>query len=254
MPLPRLAGRHQLDNAGGAIATASVVFGDELTMEALEYGLTHAEWPARLERLPPGALYSFVDEDTEIWLDGGHNAAGGQAIAHAVAELDDRVPRPVHLIWGMMETKDAHAFVAPFKGLVERVYTVPIPEEQNAFDAGELAEVAASEGFTVTAAERAARAVAVTRGLQRARTRLDLRLALSRGPRPQAAPLTKKFRTSPLEGEVGAPPRRAGRGCSVPGPPPIPLEGRARCEAQTATDLIARQKGQDDYWRAGSSG
>ena len=190
LPLPRLAGRHQLDNAGGAIATASVVFGDELTMEALEYGLTHAEWPARLERLPPGALYSFVDDDTEIWLDGGHNAAGGQAIAHAVAELDDRVPRPVHLIWGMMETKDAHAFVAPFKGLVERVYTVPIPEEQNAFDAEELAEVAASEGFTVTAAKkRAARAVAVTRGLQRARTRLDLRLALSRGPRPQAAPL-----------------------------------------------------------------
>jgi len=153
LPLPRLAGRHQLDNAGGAIATASVVFGDELTMEALEYGLTHAEWPARLERLPPGALYTYVDDDTEIWLDGGHNAAGGQAIAHAIAELDDRVPRPVHLIWGMMETKDAHAFVAPFRGLVERVYTVGIPEEENAFDAEELAEIAASEGFTVTAAK-----------------------------------------------------------------------------------------------------
>jgi len=153
LPLPRLAGRHQLDNAGGAIATASVVFGDELTMEALEYGLTHAEWPARLERLPPGALYTYVDDDTEIWLDGGHNAAGGQAIAHAIAELDDRVPRPVHLIWGMMETKDAHAFVAPFSGLVERVYTVGIPEEENAFDAEKLAEIAASEGFTVTAAK-----------------------------------------------------------------------------------------------------
>jgi dihydrofolate synthase/folylpolyglutamate synthase len=53
----------------------------------------------------------------------------------------------------MMETKDAHAFVAPFKGLVERVYTVPIPEEQNAFGAEELAEIAASEGFIVTAAK-----------------------------------------------------------------------------------------------------
>jgi dihydrofolate synthase/folylpolyglutamate synthase len=163
LPLPRLAGRHQLDNAGGAIATASVVFGDELTMEALDYGLTHAEWPARLERLPPGALYSFVDDDTEIWLDGGHNAAGGQAIAHAIAELDDRVPRPVHLIWGMMETKDAHAFVAPFKGLVERVYTVPIPDEQNAFDAEELGEVAASEGFTVTAAKNVPHALLQSR-------------------------------------------------------------------------------------------
>jgi len=150
LPLPRLNGRHQIDNAGAAIATASVAFGDALTIEALEQGLTHAEWPARLERLGDGALYHNVGEGTEIWLDGGHNAAGGQAIAHALAEFEERVPRAVHLIWGMMETKDAHAFIAPFKGLVERVYTVPIPEEANAFSAEALAEIAASEGFDGT--------------------------------------------------------------------------------------------------------
>ena len=150
LPLPRLNGRHQIDNAGAAIATASVAFGDALTIQALEQGLTHAEWPARLERLGHGALYQYVGDGTEIWLDGGHNAAGGQAIAHALAEFEERVPRAVHLIWGMMETKDAHAFIAPFKGLVERVYTVPIPEEANAFSAEALAEIAASEGFDGT--------------------------------------------------------------------------------------------------------
>ena len=150
LPLPRLNGRHQIDNAGAAIATASVAFGDALTIEALEQGLTRAEWPARLERLGDGALYQYVGEGTEIWLDGGHNAAGGQAIAHALAEFEERVPRAVHLIWGMMETKDAHAFIAAFKGLVERVYTVPIPEEANAFSAEALAEIAASEGFDGT--------------------------------------------------------------------------------------------------------
>jgi len=150
LPLPRLNGRHQIDNAGAAIATASVAFGDALTIQALEQGLTHAEWPARLERLGDGALYQYVAAGTEIWLDGGHNAAGGQAIAHALAEFEERVPRAVHLIWGMMETKDAHAFIAPFKGLVERVYTVPIPEEANAFSAEALAEIAASEGFDGT--------------------------------------------------------------------------------------------------------
>ena len=150
LPLPRLNGRHQIDNAGAAIATASVAFGDALTIEALEQGLTHAEWSARLERLGDGALYQYVGDGTEIWLDGGHNAASGQAIAHALAEFEERVPRAVHLIWGMMETKDAHAFIAPFKGLVERVYTVPIPEEANAFSAEALAEIAASEGFDGT--------------------------------------------------------------------------------------------------------
>jgi dihydrofolate synthase/folylpolyglutamate synthase len=150
LPLPRLNGRHQIENAGAAIATASVAFGDALTIESIERGLTHAKWPARLERLGEGALHQYVGEGTEIWLDGGHNAAGGQAIAHSLAEFEERVPRAVHLIWGMMETKDAHAFIAPFKGLVERVYTVPIPEEANAFPAEALAEIAASEGFDVT--------------------------------------------------------------------------------------------------------
>ncbi|MGH6791788.1 MAG: bifunctional folylpolyglutamate synthase/dihydrofolate synthase [Methyloceanibacter sp.] len=153
LPLPRLAGRHQIDNAGTAIAEASIVFGDALTERALEYGLTHAQWPARMERLSVGGLHAYVAEGTEIWLDGGHNAAGGQVTAHALAELDERVPRPVHLIWGMMETKDAHAFIAPFKGLVERVYTVPITEEPNAFSAQALAEIAKAEGFDVVAAE-----------------------------------------------------------------------------------------------------
>jgi dihydrofolate synthase / folylpolyglutamate synthase len=152
LPLPRLNGRHQIDNAGAAIAAASLAFGNALALPALERGLTHAQWPARLERLAPGALYDDVGDGTEIWLDGGHNAAGGKVIAQALAELDERVPVPMHLIWGMMETKDAHAFVAPFKGLVERVYTVPIPEEPNAFAAEDLAAIAAAEGFEAHAA------------------------------------------------------------------------------------------------------
>jgi dihydrofolate synthase/folylpolyglutamate synthase len=153
LPLPRLAGRHQIDNAGVSIAEASIVFGGALTERALEYGLTHAQWPARMERLPIGALHAYVGEGTEIWLDGGHNAAGGQVTAHALAELDERLPRPVHLLWGMMETKDAHAYIAPFKGLVERIYTVPIPEEPNAFAPAALAEIAKAEGFDVVATE-----------------------------------------------------------------------------------------------------
>ena len=151
LPLPRLAGRHQIDNAGISIAAASVVFGERLTQRALEQGLTHVQWPARLERLPTGALHAYVEDGAEIWLDGGHNEAGGQAVAHALAELDERVPRPVHMVWGMMDTKDARRFIAPFKGLVERIYTVPIPDEPNAFAAEPLAEIARAEGFDAAA-------------------------------------------------------------------------------------------------------
>ncbi|MEM8574283.1 MAG: folylpolyglutamate synthase/dihydrofolate synthase family protein [Pseudomonadota bacterium] len=147
LPLPRMAGRHQLENAGVAIAAASVVFGDELSQSAIEGGVTSAYWPGRLERLAVGALHAYASEGTEIWLDGGHNEAGGQAVANALAELDERVPRPVHVIWGMMDTKDAQRFIAPFKGIVERIYTVPIPGEPNAFDAAPLADIARGAGF-----------------------------------------------------------------------------------------------------------
>jgi len=153
LPLPRLAGRHQIDNAGTAVAAASIAFGDALTERALEDGIANAQWPARLERLPVGGLHAYVTDDTEIWLDGGHNEAGGQAVADTLAELDERVPGPVHVVWGMMETKDARRFIAPFKGLVERVYTVPIPNEINAFAAEPLAELARAEGFDAVAVE-----------------------------------------------------------------------------------------------------
>src|SRR6185312_2190115 len=93
LPLPRLNGRHQIDNAGTAIAAASLIFGDALTTHALEHGLTHADWPARMQRLAVGGLHAYVADGTEIWLDGGHNAAGGQVIAHTLAELDERMPR-----------------------------------------------------------------------------------------------------------------------------------------------------------------
>jgi dihydrofolate synthase/folylpolyglutamate synthase len=163
LPLPRLKGRHQIDNAGSAIAAASIVFGEALNLRALEHGLTHAQWSARLERLSAGALHAYVADGTEIWLDGGHNAAGGQVTSHALAELDERVPRPVHLIWGMMETKDAHAFIAPFKGLVGRIYTVRIPDEPNAFSAGDLAAIAKAESFDVIEADSIPDALARSR-------------------------------------------------------------------------------------------
>jgi dihydrofolate synthase/folylpolyglutamate synthase len=152
LPFPCLAGRHQLDNAASAITAAAIIFSDSLTRDAVVRGVTKAKWPARLERLSPGALHAHVGEGTEIWLDGGHNPAGGKAVAEAIAALTDRNDRPVHLVWGMMETKDAQAVIAPFKDLIERVYTVPIPEEENAFSAEALADIAAGEGFNVTAA------------------------------------------------------------------------------------------------------
>ena len=48
----------------------------------------------------------WLPPESELWLDGGHNADGGQAIAAALADLEERVSRPLVLIVGMLSTKD----------------------------------------------------------------------------------------------------------------------------------------------------
>jgi dihydrofolate synthase/folylpolyglutamate synthase len=152
LPLPCLQGMHQIDNAGSAVALAIALFDDGLTVRALDDGLSNAVWPARLQRLGWGNLNAYVGDKTEILLDGGHNTAGGAAVARYLEMLDRRDPREVHLIWGMMETKDALSVLNHFKGSVSRIYTVPIPGEENAFCAGDLAKMAQSQGFNVTPA------------------------------------------------------------------------------------------------------
>lgn len=144
LPAPGLPGRHQFENAGLAIATAKVAF-PKTSVEALSRGLETVAWPARLQRLQPGALHGFAGPKSQIWLDGGHNAAAGAVLAEHMAARAG--PGPLHLVWGMMATKEAAEFLAPFRALDLRLYTVGIPGEPNAFDAPSLAEIARSVGF-----------------------------------------------------------------------------------------------------------
>ena len=167
LPFPQLAGQHQLDNAAAAIATAAVAFGDTLTSSAVERGMMSVTWPARLQRLSVGPLHAYVGAGTEIWLDGGHNVGASQAIAKAMSAFESS---GLHLILGMMDTKDAAAALAPFKDLVSTVYAVPIPNEGNAHSAESLASLASAEGFVASVASSVPEALRMSQ-------------AASRGPR-----------------------------------------------------------------------
>lgn len=149
LPLPNLAGSHQFDNACTAIAAANVVYGSCVGSEIFEKAIVSADWPARFQRLGPGSLHRFVSSGTEIWLDGGHNQAGAEAIAKVLKQ--NRWSSPVHLIWGMIETKDAKSVARAFDDVVDHVFTVPIPDEPNAFCASDLASIARDAGLRTTA-------------------------------------------------------------------------------------------------------
>ena len=145
LPAPRLVGRHQYTNAGLAVAALRAAVPATPTA-AIEAGLTNVDWPARMQRLTTGRLVARTRADAEIWLDGGHNPAAGLVIAEAVADLEERVSRPLFMICGMLNTKEPVGFFRPFAGLARQVYTVPVPSSAAGRDPVELAEAAKSAG------------------------------------------------------------------------------------------------------------
>lgn len=151
LPRPVLPGAHQIDNAATAIAALERLKGFTITEMDLANGLTNAEWPARMQRLKTGPLVDLLPDDWELWLDGGHNAAAGEAIAaHAAEHWTDR---PLWLVAGMLNNKQADRFLAAFKGLAEGARTVTIPGEPASYTAAETAAIATGAGLPADPAE-----------------------------------------------------------------------------------------------------
>jgi dihydrofolate synthase/folylpolyglutamate synthase len=153
LPRPRLPGAHQIDNAGTAIAALRKL---GLPDTACAAALSGAEWPARMQLLTQGPLVDAAP-GIELWLDGGHNAAAGQALAAHLATLPER---PSWMILGMLATKDAAAFLAPFPGRVDGVRAVTIPDEDAAAPAADLAATARTAGLPAEPAASPAAALA----------------------------------------------------------------------------------------------
>ena len=151
LPLPALPGLHQIDNAGNAIAALRSLKDPRITDEAYAKGLANVTWPARLQRLGPSHLWDFVSRDCELWLDGGHNGPAGVVLGQALRDMQERSPRPLIIIWGMINTKDPGAFIANFKGLAARVYALTIPDEANAIPAEQLMTTAKAQGLEAEA-------------------------------------------------------------------------------------------------------
>src|SRR6185312_10015121 len=98
-------------------------------------GMVKAEWPARLHRLGQGRLVDLAPAGSELWHDGGHNPDGGRAIAAALADLEERVSRPLVLIVGMLASKDCEGFLSNFAGLARRMIAVPVPTAEKGLSA-----------------------------------------------------------------------------------------------------------------------
>lgn len=140
LPRPSLPGAHQIDNAGIAVAALRAAMPVPDTAWA---GLAQAEWPARLQRLH-GRLARMAPPGWEVWLDGGHNPGAGAALARHAAGWTDR---PLYLLVGMKQSKDATEFLRPL--LPHAVRTFAVQERGQHLALPVEAIIAASGGIAV---------------------------------------------------------------------------------------------------------
>jgi dihydrofolate synthase/folylpolyglutamate synthase len=152
LPRPRLFGRHQIENAGTAVATLRAIPSLGIPANAIEAGLQKADWPARMQNLSGGKLAAMLPAGSELWLDGGHNAAGADVVSAAVGEMEERVPRPLVLIAGMLATKSAEDFLARFAGIARHVFGVSPPGEASR-PASEIVAAASQAGIEADATD-----------------------------------------------------------------------------------------------------
>ncbi|MDX8458315.1 bifunctional folylpolyglutamate synthase/dihydrofolate synthase [Mesorhizobium humile] len=162
LPSPRLPGRHQYANAAAAIAAVKAA-GFEISHRAAERAMTHVAWPARMQKLTQGKLVDLAPKGAEIWLDGGHNPGAGIVIAEALAEQEEKNPRPLVLISGMINTKDQTGYFSAFKGLARHVYTVPVTSSDAGVPNDELALRAEEAGLSAEPVSSVASALMLLR-------------------------------------------------------------------------------------------
>ena len=149
-PLPALLGPHQIDNAGTAIACAKALTSFAVSDKAIADGLLDARWPGRLQRLTRGPLIDALPKGAELWLDGGHNASAGEALARAALAMF--ADRPLDLVVGMLNTKTVDGFLKPLAPHIRRLVAVVIPGEANSLPAEAVAEVASALGIAAETA------------------------------------------------------------------------------------------------------
>ena len=158
LALPNLPGPHQIDNAGAALAALRHL---GATGAACDAAVTKAYWPARMQRLTHGPLVEAAGA-CELWLDGGHNPAGGQAVAATLARMPQK---PTHLVLGMLNTKDIAGYLRPVAARARSLTAVSIPGEANTLSAEQTQEAAAKAGIaagTAASVLDAVRAIAAT--------------------------------------------------------------------------------------------
>jgi dihydrofolate synthase/folylpolyglutamate synthase len=85
---------------------------------------------------------------------------GGRVLAAALAEFEEKSPRPLVMISAMLVTKDAIGFFSSFKGLAKQISAVTIPGHEAMRAAEDVAANATLAGLSASTSASVEQALA----------------------------------------------------------------------------------------------
>ncbi|MEH6829053.1 bifunctional folylpolyglutamate synthase/dihydrofolate synthase [Parasphingorhabdus sp.] len=128
LPLPKLVGAHQADNAALAIAMLRHQTAVKISDAALKAAMGWAQWPGRMHFLIAGPVTHLLPSDAEVWVDGGHNVSAGLALAKYFADYG---AGSIDLVIGMLSNKDPAAIITPLHEKLASVTVIPVPGHES---------------------------------------------------------------------------------------------------------------------------
>ena len=144
LPLPNLIGQFQLANISAAIATVRNLKNLNITDKQIKNGITKIKSIARLQEIKNGKLKNLI-KNNKLFVDGSHNPLGAKVLAEYLNTLSCKK----HMILGMMLNKDHNKYLSYFKGKINSLTTIDIPNQENAIGRNELKNKLKLEGLKI---------------------------------------------------------------------------------------------------------
>lgn len=150
LPLPSLAGEHQIENAGAAIAAALNQNKFRIEEKVIKSALQKTFWPARLQKIESGKFFKILPKNSELYLDGSHNLQGSVTLEKFLRQQKNK---KIFVIFSMLQDKDCAGFLKKIAPQVDHLVTIEIPQESKSRKAQEIAIIAKKIGIQSESAE-----------------------------------------------------------------------------------------------------
>lgn len=140
-----LIGIHQIINAATAVVSAFILSTTRYTnigSHNITYGISHAIWHARMERIISGKLYRKIPPKWEMWLDGAHNPGGAEMLAASIRNLKPAIP--LYIIHGRTARHNIEIFLEHFIGLNPKLICCIKVQSELRGESPEIIQVAAN--------------------------------------------------------------------------------------------------------------